>query len=135
MKTTNHDLAAVPSTALFTDFIARAREWQRRNPEWQLLCDMGDTSSLYETFGELPKAERMAWVGKYREEAVEMWKEYGVPKCKVPRAILNDRLELVDDWPTGNAMTVFMVNVTGQGTRHLVTGTLDPLVGRFFVAL
>ena len=129
MKTTNHDLAAVPSTALFTDFIARAREWQRRNPEWQLLCDMGDTSSLYETFGELPKAERMAWVGKYREAAVEMWKEYGVPKCKVPRAILNDRLELVDDWPTGNAMTVFMVNHSHHAEPRLRGDSVDGVVG------
>ena len=26
-------------------------------------------------------------------------------------------------------------NVRGQGTRHLVTGTLDPLVGDFFLGL
>ena len=28
---------------------------------------------------------------------------------------------------------IHMPNVRGQGTRHLVTGTLDPLVGRYFI--
>ena len=27
----------------------------------------------------------------------------------------------------------FIPNVRGQGTRHLVEGTLDPLVGRLFI--
>ena len=30
---------------------------------------------------------------------------------------------------------IFRANVRGQGTRHLVTGTLDPLVRRFISVL
>jgi hypothetical protein len=93
-------------------FLKRAREWQKQHPEWELFCDIKDPSYLYETFGELPAKARMHWVGKYRDRAVDAWREFGHPRCKVERKVLTDSMDLVEiaQWPTGNAMTVYRTN-------------------------
>ncbi len=91
--------------------IEQFRNWQTEHPEWQLLCDIADSDALYIQWDKLPKAERMSWIGKYGEDAKEMWEEYGIKKCKVPVMVLSDKLELHEksDWPHGEAMTVYRV--------------------------
>ena len=85
------------------------RKWQRENPEWELICDIADSEALYAGWSELPKPERMSWIGKCREGAREMWEEFGIKRCKVPVMVLSDKLVLheLTDWPHGEAMTVF----------------------------
>lgn len=119
MNPQSQNVAVVPETAQrvhgttpphCSSFLDRARAWQKQNPEWQLLCDMGDTSHLYERFADLPPKARMSWGGKYREKAEEMWEEYGTKRCKVERRYLTETLQLVDEWPMGQAMTVYRTN-------------------------
>jgi hypothetical protein len=94
------------------EFLEKAREWQKQHPEWELYCDMKTEAAdaLYQKFGDLPAKQRMHWVGKYGEKAVEMWEEYGHKRCKVDRMFLNEDMELVSEWPTGQAMTCFKTN-------------------------
>ena len=94
-----------------TEFLAKAREWQKQNTDWQLYCDMTneEQDALYPKFGELPAAERMSWLGKYREAAVRAWKEFGIKKCRVPVKYLNEDMELCSEFPSGNAMTCFQI--------------------------
>lgn len=99
-----------PSESGCSSFLDRCREWQRQNPEWELICDMADTSNLYETFGELPAKERMSWVGRYRDAAVAAWEEFGTKKCRYQMKILTSDMQLVDEWPMGDAMTVYKTN-------------------------
>jgi hypothetical protein len=91
------------------EFLNNARAWQKQHPEWKLYCDMKTevADALYQKFGEMPPKERMHWVGKYGESAVSMWEEYGTKKCKVDRMFLNEDMEIVGEWPSGHAMTVF----------------------------
>lgn len=89
--------------------IEKFREWQKRNPQWKLICDLPETDSLYEQWDELPKDVRMSWVGKYREDAKAAFEEFGIKRCKVVRRFLNADLELCDEWPVGEAMTVYLI--------------------------
>jgi hypothetical protein len=89
--------------------IEKFREWQRNNPEWELLCDISQEKKdlLFETWSTLPKCERMHWVGTYRESAKSAWEEFGVARCNFEVKYLSNDLKLCDVWPTGNAMTVY----------------------------
>jgi len=88
--------------------LEKYREWQREYPEWQLICDIPETD-LYTQWNELPKAERMSWVGTYGRDAKEAFEEFGVKKCKVPCMVLGPDLHLreISDWPEGFCMTVY----------------------------
>jgi hypothetical protein len=96
-----------------SEFLIKARKWQKLNPEWELICDMKETDSLYIQFGELPVKERMHWIGTYREEAVKAFNEFATKQCKVERLFLNEQMELVSVWPEGQAMTCFKTNKKG----------------------
>ena len=98
------------------EFLVKAREWKKKNPSWQLYCDMtiSEEVALYPTFGELPKKERMSWVGKFGSDAVKAWQETGVKNCKVPVAYLNEKMELCNRWPEGCAMLCFQIQSKSQ---------------------
>ena len=85
------------------------RQWQKENPEWKLICDMEDTEFFYVQWNELPKSERMYWVGSFREDPRGAFEEFGIKRCKVPVMCLGTDLKLYDiiDWPEGFCMTVF----------------------------
>jgi len=95
-------------------FVERAREWQKANPEWQLICDIGDTETLYQQWSELPKRERMSWVGKYGESARSAFEEFGTKRCKVESAVLNADMQLCEVWPMGEAMRAYRTNASGE---------------------
>ena len=94
-------------------FIERCREWQKENPDWELICDIHDTDFLYVQWSEIPKAARMSWIGKYRDGAKEMFEEYGIKQCKVERMALDSDMRLCTKWPVGNAMTVYRTSIDG----------------------
>ena len=98
--------------------LAEFREWQRLNPEWSLICDIEDTDSLYVQWHELPKPERMSWIGKYGEGGRWAFEEFGNKRCKVERKFLNSCLELVDEWPEGEAMSVYKINKPISDPKH-----------------
>lgn len=89
--------------------LEKYRQWQKEHPEWDLFCDMDDTDHLYVQWNELPKAERMSWIGTYRDSARDAFEEFGTKKCKVEKAVLCPDLKLrnVLDWPPGFCMLVF----------------------------
>jgi hypothetical protein len=91
------------------EFLVKAREWQKQNTDWQLYCDMtkSEADALYLKLGELPKKERMSWVGTYGSEAVKAWEEFTTKICKVPVAYLNEAMNLCTRWPEGCAMLCF----------------------------
>lgn len=93
------------------NFVARCREWQKNHSKWALICDIDDVDALYLGWIELPKKERMHWIGTYGASAEEAWEEFGIKRCKVAKRILDCNMELhkIEDWPHGHAMTVFMV--------------------------
>ena len=89
--------------------LVKYREWQKQNPEWELCCDIGDTEVLYVQWEELPKRERMSWIGAYRDSAKAAFEEFAVKWCKVQRAVLCPDMQLRDvmDWPHGFCMLAF----------------------------
>jgi len=99
----------------FKEFVERCRDWQRKNPDWELFCDIHNTDHLYVQWGELPKNARMSWIGKYGSDAGHMFEEFAVKRCKVERMALDNNLNLhfVGDCPPGNAMTVFKTSIDG----------------------
>jgi hypothetical protein len=104
--------------------IEKFREWQKQNPEWQLICDMpsNEVDALYEQFEELPKAERMHWVGTYREDSKAAFEEFEIKRCKVERKFLNEALEFCDKWPVGHAMTVYKIKSNASHEARSKTG-------------
>ncbi len=93
-------------------FRKRCKTWQRENPKWELCCDIGNTDRLYVQWDELPKEERMHWIGKYNDCAKDAFEEFGSKQCKVEKRVLdcNMNLHKIEDWPNGHAMTVFKTN-------------------------
>ena len=89
--------------------IQKYKEWQQQNPEWELLCDIEDTDALYIQWHELPKAERMSWIGSFRGDPKGAFEEFGIKKCKIPVMCLAPDLKLHDimDWQPGFCMTVY----------------------------
>jgi len=104
--------------------LEKYRKWQKEHPEWELICDIPDTDSLYIQWNELSKAERMSWIGTYREGAKDMFEEFGIKRCKVPQMVLGEDLEFyeVSDWPYGFCMTVYK---TGKKLRRPPCGGVD----------
>ena len=94
--------------------IEQFREWQRQNPDWELVCDMPSEAvdALYVQWSELSKAERMSWIGSYGRSGRDAFEEVGIKRCKVPHMVLGADMELHDitDWPHGEAMTVYQTN-------------------------
>jgi len=86
------------------------RDWQKQNPQWELCCDAGDTDRHYVQWGELPKAERMSWIGSYGRDAKAAFEEFGTKRCKTVKKVLTEDLKLVDvlDWPAGFNMLIFL---------------------------
>ena len=97
------------------EYVERCRVWQQANPDWELVCDIEDCDPLYIQWSELPKAERMSWIGSYRSSARDAFEEFGIKRCKVEKKVLNSGLELCDKWPQGHAMRVFRTKVDGVG--------------------
>jgi len=97
------------------EYVERCREWQKNNPDWELICDIPDSGKLYVQWSELPRKERMSWVGQYKSSAREMFEEFGRKNCKVECQVLDNDMRLHDpaDWPHGNAMTVFQTSLGG----------------------
>ena len=89
--------------------LEKYRQWQKEHPEWELVCDIEDSEALYIQWHELPKAERMYWVGFCREDPKGAFEEFGVKRCKIKQAVLCPDLELrnVLAWPEGFCMLVF----------------------------
>jgi hypothetical protein len=88
-------------------FIERAREWQKNNPEWELICDIADTKPLYVQWNELQKKVRMSWIGSYGRSAKKAFEEFAVKECKVEYGFLNSKLEVCQEFPQGHGMMVF----------------------------
>ena len=88
--------------------IEAMRNWQKKNQQWELVCDAGNTDHYYEQWHELPKAERMSWIGTYGSCAKDAFEDFAAKRCKTITMCLNDKLELVKDWPSGFAMLVFL---------------------------
>ena len=102
------------------EFVARCREWQKQNSEYELICDIPDVNIYYVQWSELPRAERMSWIGSYRRCAKDAFEEFGTKRCKVECSVLDKDMVLHNamDWPAGEAMMVFrtkrtLVNVPG----------------------
>ena len=96
--------------------LKKYREWQKQNQEWELCCDVTDTDALYIQWGELPKRERMSWIGTYGRCAEDAFNEFATKKCKVERAVLCPDMQLrgVLDWPHGFCMLVFKTGSTSN---------------------
>lgn len=96
-------------------FIERCREWQKQNPDWELICDIEKTDSLYFQWAELPRKEKMHWIGKYRDAARDAFEEFATKQCKVDHKVLDSTLQLHEplDWPHGHAMAVYRTKVDG----------------------
>jgi hypothetical protein len=97
------------------DFIERCRKWQLENPDWELICDMGSTEHLYVQWNELPKAERMSWIGSYKSDAKDAFEEFATKQCKVEYKVLDNQLNMHDtrNWPAGNTMMIFHTKIDG----------------------
>jgi len=110
--------------------LEKYRQWQKENPAWELICDMPETESLYIQWNELPKAERMHWIGTYRESSKDAFEEFGVKRCKVKTAVLCPDLRLLDplDWPEGFCMLVFK---TDKEALHMSTKKLCHVKNRY----
>lgn len=95
--------------------LKRFRSWQKENPDWQLVCDLGNTDHLYVQWHELSKKERMSWIGRYRDGAKKAFEEFSIKQCKVEQKCLTENLSLCDpiDWPQGFNMLVFRTAVNG----------------------
>ena len=89
--------------------LEKYRNWQKENPEWELICDMTDIDCLYIQWHELPRAERMSWVGTYRHAAKDAFEEFGIKECKFPCMVIGPDLIIreIKGWPEGFCMTVF----------------------------
>lgn len=100
---------------MMNEFIDRCREWQRNNTDWELICDIENTDQYWQQWHELPKPERMSWVGKYREEAKEAFEEFGTKRPKIEMMVLDNKMTLheLTDWPDGYAMTVYKTKIDG----------------------
>lgn len=104
----------------FGEFVERCRTWQKNNPEWELICDIKDQDSLYYKFNELPKKDRMYYVGRYGEFAKDVYEE-DCDLCKVPYGFLDNDLTICNNFPHGNGMMVFKtseLNNNGKGKEH-----------------
>jgi hypothetical protein len=97
------------------EFIKRCREWQKQNADWELFCDMENAERLYTQWEDLPKNIKLYWTGKYRDDAREAFEEFGLKKCKVSSGVLdcNMVMHTHEDWPYGNAMSVYRTKVNG----------------------
>jgi len=91
------------------------RAWQKTNPDWELICDMDGTDHLYVQWSELPKAERMSWIGSFRSDAKLAFEEFSIKRCKVETKCLTENLCLCEplDWPAGFNMLVFRTSIDG----------------------
>lgn len=89
--------------------LKKYREWQKQNPEWELICDIQETKSLYVQWNELPVVERRVWVDNFGDAAKDAFEEFGTKRCKVKTAVLCPDLQLRDvgKWPEGFCMLVF----------------------------
>lgn len=98
------------------EFVAKCREWQKENSDYELICDIPDTDIYYVQWHELPKAERMYWIGTSGRYAKDAFEEFAIKRCKVECAVLDSEMRLHDipDWPQGHAMTVFRTKQDGE---------------------
>lgn len=96
-------------------FVAKCRDWQKKNRDYELCCDVPDASIHYVQWSELPKAERMSWVGSFGRCAKDAFEEFGTKRCKVEVSVLDCNMNLLDvmSWPPGNAMMVFRTKQDG----------------------
>lgn len=90
-------------------FIARCREWQKQNPEWQLVCDIEDIDHLYTQWEDLSARAKGYWTGKYRKDAKAAFEEFGLKECKAETAVLDCNMNLCDEWPNGEAIRVYKI--------------------------
>jgi len=92
------------------------REWQKKNTDWELICDMEETEHLDVQWNELQKAERMHWVGSFREDPKGAFEEFGIKKCKFQSACLAPDLKMYDilNWQPGFCMAVFKTGKEGD---------------------
>ena len=76
---------------------------------------MEASDHLYVQWSELPKAERMSWIGSFGSCAKEAFEEFAVKRCKVESKCLTENLSLCDplSWPGGFNMLVFRTSVDG----------------------
>lgn len=54
----------------------KAKEWCKRNPKWQRICDIEDSDSLMLSWNEIPRRDRLAWIHQYRDSAESAWREF-----------------------------------------------------------
>lgn len=105
------------------EFIEKCRQWQKKNSDWELLCDIDDTDQYWQQWHELPKSERMSWVGAYGRDAKAMFEEFGKKRPKIEMMVLDRKTRLLPllAWPEGVAMTVYRTKIEGV-----------PVLGDFF---
>ena len=94
-------------------YVENCRKWQQKNPDWELVCDIPESGSLYIQWHELSKADRMSWVGSYGTEAQAAFEEFGIKECKVETKTLDSEFSLCSEWPSGPAMLVFRTKING----------------------
>ena len=58
------------------------RNWQKKNPEWELCCDIKDANSLYTQWEELTEEERKNWAGVYNISSKEGFNEFAIKKMQ-----------------------------------------------------
>ena len=86
-------------------FVEQCREWQKKNPEWELICDIKNSDNLYvPQWHGLSEKERGLWGNNE-----DYFNECADKKCKVETKVLGEDFKLYDilSWPHGKAMQVF----------------------------
>lgn len=90
--------------------LAIYRNWQKENPEWQLVCDLGEkTSRLYVQWAELPQKEKARWRRIYGIAGRDAYNEFAIKRCKVKHGVLCPDLKVrpIAEWPAGFCMGVY----------------------------
>ena len=105
--------------------LARYREWQKQNPEWELCCDIQDTDALYVQWEELLNRERKQWISDFHDSAKNAFDEFAIKRCKVQNAVLCPDMQIRDvmDWPNGFCMLVFKTD--NQSFNRTIKGAAD----------
>ncbi len=88
----------------------QARNWCVKNIGWKPICDMEESDSMYQQWEELPKAERMSWIGRYGRDAKSAFEEFAIKRCKTKTGYIGEDGSLHGTMPVGQCgMMVFLV--------------------------
>jgi hypothetical protein len=98
----------------------KAKIFCKENPEWEMICNIEDSDSLYYTWEELREDEQKPWIDYYGKlDADKAWREFSYGKCKVENGCIAEDGIFYRDHPLDkNAMRIFKIGGINKNVKN-----------------